>query len=130
MKSRSQLVFLLLVLAQAAHSIEEYATELYEIFPTARFISGLLSDDLATGFAVGNALFVAFGLWCYVMPVRSGWLAARGLAWFWVIVELGNGVLHSSLAISRGGYYPGAVTAPVLFVLAAWLGVLLVRSRT
>ena len=130
MESRSQLVFLLLVLVQAAHSIEEYATELYEIFPTARFISGLLSDDLATGFAVGNALFVAFGLWCYAMPVRIGWPAARGLAWFWMIVELGNGVLHSALAISRGGYFPGAATAPVLLALALWLGVLLVRSRT
>ena len=129
MEKCSQFVFLLLVLAQAAHSIEEYATELYEVFPTARFVSGLVSDDLATGFAVGNALFVAFGLWCYAMPVRSGWPSARGLAWFWVLVEVGNGVLHSALAISRGGYFPGVATAPVLFVLAGWLGVLLTRSR-
>lgn len=35
-EQRTQLVFLLLILAQAAHSVEEYATRLYEVFPPAR----------------------------------------------------------------------------------------------
>src|SRR6201987_5600794 len=41
-KHRSQLVFLLLILAQAAHSVEEYATRLYEVFPPAHFVSSLI----------------------------------------------------------------------------------------
>lgn len=124
---RSQLAFLLLVLVQAAHSIEEYVTRLYEFFTPARFVSSLISIDLSVGFLVANTALVVFGLWCWAVPVRSDWRAARGLAWFWALLELGNGIGHSVLALSSGGYFPGAVTAPLLLVLAAWLAVLLVR---
>src|SRR5215469_11132988 len=101
--NRSQLVFLLLVLAQAAHSVEEYLTKLYAVFAPARFVSSLISNDLAFGFAIANTLLVAFGLWCWAIPVRSGWRSARGLAWFWIILELGNGLSHSFFALLRGG---------------------------
>jgi len=47
--------FLALILAQGAHSIEEYAFKLYEVFPPARLVSGLVSRDLATGFIAANA---------------------------------------------------------------------------
>jgi hypothetical protein len=124
---RGRLVFLLLILAQGAHSIEEYVTKLYEVFAPARFVSSLVSSDLAVGFLVVNAALVTFGLWCWAVPVRKGWHAARGLIWFWTILELGNGVGHLGLALSRGGYFPGLVTAPVLLGLAAWLAVLQVK---
>jgi hypothetical protein len=130
MQRRSQLGFSLLILVQAAHSIEEYATGLYEVFAPARFVSSLLSDDLATGFALINTALVAFGLWCYLVPVRSAWPSARRWAWLWVGIELGNGIVHSTIAIFRGGYFPGVVTAPVLFAVAFWLAVLLFRSQT
>ncbi len=128
MERRSQFVFLFLILAQGAHSIEEYATRLYEVFAPARFVSSLVSNDLSLGFLVVNAALVAFGLWCWAVPVRSGWRAARGLAWFWTLLELGNGIGHSVLALSRGGYFPGVATAPLLLVLAAWLAVLQARQ--
>jgi hypothetical protein len=47
MSSRSKLLFVFLVIAQAAHSVEEYVTRLFEVFTPARFVSGLVSDDLA-----------------------------------------------------------------------------------
>ena len=121
---RSQSVFLFLILAQAAHSVEEYVTRLYEVFGPARFVSGLVSNDLALGFLIANVALVTFGLWCWAVPVRSGWHAARGLVWFWTILELGNGISHSALALSRGGYFPGVVTAPLLLVFATWMAVL------
>ena len=132
MEHRGQLVFLFLILAQAAHSIEEYVTKLYEVFAPARFVSSLVSNDLALGFLVANAALVAFGLWCWAVPVRSGWHAARGLVWFWTILELGNGIGHLALAWSRGGYFPGVATAPLLLLLTAWMAILqasAVRSR-
>lgn len=128
MQPRAQFAFLLLVLVQAAHSAEEYATGLYEVFAPARLASSLVSDDLATGFVVLNASLVAFGLWCYAVPVRSGRAGGRGWAWAWVLLELGNGIGHPLLALSRGGYFPGVVTAPLLLLVAVWLAVLLVRS--
>lgn len=42
--------FLLLIIVQAAHSIEEYFFGLYEVFPPAHFVSGLISTDLHVGF--------------------------------------------------------------------------------
>jgi hypothetical protein len=121
---RGQLVFLFLILAQGVHSIEEYVTKLYEVFAPARFVSSFVSNDPALGFLVVNTALVTFGVWCWAVPVRSGWHAARGLVWFWTILELGNGIGHSALALSRGGYFPGLVTSPLLLVLAAWMAVL------
>jgi len=72
--------FLLLILAQAAHSIEQRAAGLYEVFAPARFLSELVSGDLGVGFAVVNAALVTFGLWCWWFPVRSGWRSWRSLA--------------------------------------------------
>jgi hypothetical protein len=126
---KSQFVFLLLIIAQAMHSIEEYFTGLYDVFAPARFVSSLVSSDIPAGFLIVNAALVGFGLWCWAVPVRSGWSAARGLAWFWTVLEFGNGAGHVVLALSRGGYFPGAATAPVLLLLAMWLAVLLGSPR-
>ena len=127
MHRRAKLVFLFLILAQAAHSIEEYVTRLYEVLAPARFVSSLFSDNLAFGFLIVNAAFVAFGLWCWAVPVRSDWNVARGLVWFWTILELGNGVGHLVFAFSRRGYFPGVLTAPLLLFFAGWLLLLQVR---
>ena len=128
MEHRAQLVFLCLILSQSAHSIEEYVTKLYEVFAPARFVSSLASQDLALGFVVVNAALVTFGLWCWAIPVRSGWQVARGLMWFWTILELGNGIGHSALALSRGGYFRGVATAPLLLLFAGWLALLQTRK--
>jgi hypothetical protein len=102
---------------------------LYEVFAPARFVSSLVSNDLALGFLVVNAALVTFGLWCWAVPVRSGWHVARGLVWFWTVLELGNGIGHAALALSRGGYFPGVVTAPLLLLLAVWMAVLQAAGR-
>jgi hypothetical protein len=57
----------------------EYLTKSYEVLAPARFVSGLISNDLAVGFLVANAALVAFGLWCWAVPVRSGWPTTRRL---------------------------------------------------
>ena len=96
MERRCQFAFLFLILAQGAHSIEEYATRFYEVFAPARFVSSLISNDLSIGFLVVNTALVTFGLWCWAVPVRSGWHAARGFAWFWTILELATDQHHQA----------------------------------
>lgn len=128
MSGRTRLAFLLLVLAQAAHSVEEYAGRLYAVFPPARLASSAVSADPAAGFLALNTAIVAFGLWSWAVPVRTGWGAARMLAWGWALVELANGIGHSLLAIARGGYFPGVATAPLLIAAAMWLMALLSRE--
>ena len=119
--SRFAVTFVALIATQAAHSLEEYAGRLYESFPPARFVSGLVSSDLQRGFVIANVLLVGFGLWCFLWPIRHHWRSAVALASVWAGIELVNGVGHPLWSLVRGGYTPGVATAPVLFVLALLL---------
>ena len=127
MDSRSRAAFGLLILAQAAHSVEEYAFRLFDVFGPARFVSGLFSDNIARGFAVANIGIVLVGVWCYVARVRTPHPTERAYAWFWTCLELGNGVGHLILSGVRGGYFPGAATAPLLIAASSYLGARLMR---
>lgn len=127
MPSRFAPTFGLLILTQAAHSVEEYIGRLWESFPPARAVSGLVSADLELGFLLLNIALVTFGSWCYFGPVRRGWRSATAIALGWALVELINGVGHPLWSLRQGGYTPGVATAPPLFVLAT---VLLAQLRT
>lgn len=126
--SEIRLPFAALVVAQAAHSVEEYVGRLWESFPPATFLTGLISADREIGFIVINAALVAFGLWCLVWPVRLGWRSAVSLAWIWVVIETINGVGHPVWSFRQGGYTPGVLTAPLLLVLALYLAFQLRRQ--
>ncbi len=119
--SRIKAAFGALVIAQTAHSVEEYVGRLWESFPPATFLTGLVSPDREFGFIVINSALVAFGFWCLLWPVRQDWRSAAGLVWFWIVIETINGVGHPAWSIRQGGYTPGLVTAPVLLVLALYL---------
>jgi uncharacterized membrane protein len=41
----------------------------------------------------------------------------------WIGLELINGIGHPLWTLRQGGYTPGAVTAPVLLLLAVYLAV-------
>jgi len=120
--SRHQSAFAALVLAQAAHSTEEYVRRLWETFPPARFVAGLISLNLARNFLLINICLVAFGIWCLFWPVRRDWPSAVPLAWGWAIVEFLNGSIHLLWTLTQGHYTPGVATAPLLVLLALNLG--------
>jgi len=69
--TRFQSAFVALIATQAAHSIEEYVGRLYDVFPPARLVSGLVSNNLERGFVILNVALVTFGVWCLVWPVRK-----------------------------------------------------------
>jgi uncharacterized protein with HXXEE motif len=119
--SRVQTAFGALVLAQAAHSTEESIWRLWESFPPARFVSGLVSSDLQRGFVSLNICIVAFGVWCYFFPVRHRWPAATAILWGWIVVETINGIVHPVWSVIQGGYTPGVVTSLMLSPLALYL---------
>ena len=125
---RIKTTFAALVAAQTAHSIEEYVGRLWESFPPARLLSGLISSDRELGFLILNAALVAFGCWCFLWPVRRGWPSAVGLMWAWAVIETINGVGHPLWSLRQGGYTPGVLTAPILLALALYLAYQL-RSR-
>lgn len=119
--NRFQGTFLALVIAQAAHSVEEYSGRLYEVFAPARFFSGLFSADLETGFVIANTTLVAFGFWCFLWPVHRQWPTATAFAWLWVAIGFINGVVHLTWSLSQLAYTPGVFTGALLPVLAAYL---------
>jgi len=121
MDSRTRLVFLVLVVTQIAHSVEEYVFDFYEVFPPARLLNDLLPGFTRPGFIVVNTLLACFGLWCFLANVRPGTGSARDWVWVWVVIELFNGLAHPAWAVATRGYVPGLATAPALFCLAAYL---------
>ena len=120
--NRTLATFAALIAAQALHSIEEFQGRLYETFPPARFMCGLVSRDLRRGFIIINLAFVAFGVWCYGWPIRSRWAVAPGLVWAWAAIEAVNGIGHPLWSLWQRAYQPGVATAPLLLVLALSLG--------
>jgi len=128
--TRFKLAFWALVLAQAVHSIEEYVGHLWESFPPARFLTGLISQDREWSFVALNCLLMTFGLWCLLWPVRRGWPSAMYFGWAWVIVEAINGIVHPLWTLYEGAYTPGVATAPLLLALAIYLGYQLRRETS
>jgi len=62
MNNKISSIFLVLVLVQGIHSIEEYVGKLWESFPPARVLCSMLSDNLVTGFLIINIGLFVFGL--------------------------------------------------------------------
>ena len=118
MNQRIKWSFLILVLAQGLHSIEEYIGKLWEIFPPARFLCSLVSNNLVIGFLIINIGLFIFGLWCWLFPVSRNYSYAKFLIWFWIILELINGIGHPLWTLLQKSYTPGVLTALILFVLA------------
>lgn len=110
--------FGLLIAAQAAHSIEEYLGRLWEVFPPAAFVSGLVSSNREVGFIVLNVALVAFGFWCFLWPVSRAWAVAPRLISIWIAIEIVNGLGHPLWSLLQGRYTPGVATAPILLLLA------------
>jgi hypothetical protein len=125
MAGRVDTPFMALILTQAAHSLEEWLGRLWETFPPARMLSGLVASDHQLGFIILNTALVLFGLWCYVWPVRRRWRSSAGIIWLWVGIETVNGIVHPLWSLSQRHYTPGLATAPLLLALALFLGRLL-----
>ena len=119
--NRIDATFLALVIAQGAHSIEEYLGRLWEVFPPARFLTGLISENRHVGFLVINIGFFVFGIWCFLWPVRRRWPCKKAVIGAWIVIEMINGIGHPLWSLRQGGYTPGVLTAPILLVLALML---------
>lgn len=129
MDATARRLFLLLICLQALHSIEEFTFELWEVLPPARIVSGLVSDNLAVGFAVVNAAIVGLGAWSYFRPIRRNLGYAVPVAWFWVMLEGVNGIGHILFALVAQSYFPGVYTAPLLLVVSGLLATRMVHRR-
>ena len=126
---RLKVTFLLLAISQAAHSLEEYFGQLWEVFIPAQFLSSFVwPSDPVVGFLIINISLVALGFWCYLTRVRPERPSARAWVWFWIALEAVNGVGHAVWASINHAYTPGLITALPFLVLVPVLFVELLRS--
>ena len=119
MQRNTKIAFLLLVLAQGLHSVEEYRGRLWENFPPARFLCNLFFDDPERGFVIMNILLFLIGMLCWLLTHLNR--ASTAVLVPWIVIELINGVGHPVWAIYTQAYAPGMFTSPILFLLAIYL---------
>ena len=129
MNANIKRAFLFVAVFQFLHSVEEYVFELWEHLAPARFLSGLVSDDLPFGFAVINIAIVMLISFSYIVPVRNASPNARRVVWFWAMLETFNGAGHLWLGFSGTAYFPGLYTAPFLLLFGVVLMQQLITSR-
>ena len=84
MDSRIKGAFLILVLVQGLHSVEEYYGRLWEELLPAAIASNFVSSNPRTGSIILNIALFVFGLLCWSLPVRKNFSIARGVVWLWI----------------------------------------------
>jgi len=125
MNNKTSKLFLLIVLFQGLHSIEEYLGRLWENFPPASFLCSLISNDLETGFLIINIGLFVVGASCWWFVVRRNKSYAKNIVGIWIIIELINGIGHPIWSLMQQSYTPGVITAPILFITA----ILLIKQK-
>lgn len=126
MDTQSRNIFALLIVAQTIHSIEEYLYGFADVFEPVQILSELIGISPEAFFVFFNIPFVMFGCWCYIARVRPAHPSALGFTWFWIALELANGIGHISISVYQRIYFPGLATAILLFGLALYLGAKLI----
>lgn len=115
-------LYLLLGLAQAAHSIEEILTGLWKNFSVvtefinSRFPAFPVMSWSVEGFAAANLVIVALLLAFSPFPFLQRpwlWTIVRVIA----IIEMLNGSNHIITAIIQRSYFSGCVSAIFLFII-------------
>ena len=128
MNERIRIIFLIMVFVQALHSIEEYFGRLWEVLPPAKFLSSLVFENLEKGFLIINIGLFIFGLSSYFFIINRNNFFGSTVIWFWIVIEMINGVGHPLWALIERAYVPGVATAPFLLILAVYLSYLFVYN--
>lgn len=121
--------FLLLVWVQGIHSVEEYTGRLWEVLAPAAYLTGLVSEDHKTGFLILNSGFLILGLLAWYFVIRKDHPSAPVIVWFWVILELLNGLAHPLLSLYRQSIVPGFFSAFLLLLLSVYMLSLLLKEQ-
>lgn len=121
MHIKQKYIFLLLIVSQCAHSIEEVHYELWAVFAPAHLVGSLLSQDISLGFAIGNILVISIGILCtlYLFLAKGTW--STHIIVLWAAIELMNFGVHIYMTIYLGAYFPGVYTAPLLLIFSVLL---------
>jgi len=118
---KTKITFLILVLLQGLHSIEEYIGKLWDVFPLAKYLTSLFSENHRTGFLIANIGIFIIGIICWILLYSQIELFISKLLWIFIVIEIINGLGHSLWSLYQNDYTPGIITAPLLFITALYL---------
>jgi hypothetical protein len=130
MKTKIGPMFLLLVILQAIHSVEEFIFGLYEKFPPMVFLYRNAPYLAKPAFVISNVLLVLIGLVAFYSWVQPARKEATVVVWIGIIVECLNVVAHLVWAALIGGYNPGLVTGLLFVPVLVYLSYLNRYTRT
>ncbi len=64
---KTKTTFLILILLQGLHSIEEYIGKLWDVFPPTKYLTSLFSENHRTGFLIANIGIFIIGIICWLL---------------------------------------------------------------
>ena len=128
-------IYWILAFVQVAHSIEEVYAHLDLKFES---MSAAMHQAIAwipvfkldsTLFAIINILMITLLLGAIPgMGRNAKW--AISLAWLWAVVEIANGVFHTTTWLWLKAYFPGSLSGPILLIPAILLAKTLIESES
>jgi Protein of unknown function with HXXEE motif len=111
------------VFVQCGHVAEEYQTGFYRMFPPVLGTDAWSARRFLIFNLVWLAIFVVAGF-----GLARGWRPGFVVALFLALGGgIGNGLGHLLLVVRAGGYFPGAYTAPLVFLAGGVLAFQLLR---
>ena len=129
MNNNTKTTFLILILLQGLHSIEEYIGKLWDVFPPAKYLTSLFSENHRTGFLIANIGILIIGIICWILLYSKIELFITKLLWVFIVIEIINGIGHPVWSLYQNDYTPGIITAPLLFITSLYLARLLYKYR-
>ena len=121
MDNKAKITFLILVLLQGLHSVEEYVGKLWDVFPPAKYLTNLFSENNETGFLIANVGIFILGISCWLLLYSKLESTISIIIWIFIVIEIINGIGHPVWSIYQKGYTPGVISAPFLLVTALYL---------
>jgi len=119
-------LYALLAGCQALHSIEEYVTGFYSQYDViSEYVHGFIPaipvcTISESTFIIFNIILNVF-LLSMIVPMRKRLPGLIVFCWGFAIVELTNGLLHLTITIMTGRYFPGTISAIGLLILSILL---------
>lgn len=130
MDGKIRLAFLVLIVVQALHSVEEFIFKFYEVFPPMRLLYRDAPHLARPAFIISNVVLATVGVICllrWVWPARRG---ARAVVWVWLGGEALNVIAHCVWATLVRGYNPGLMTGFGFVPVVIYLSYLLRRASS
>jgi hypothetical protein len=115
-------LFLIGILIQLTHFLEEYYTGFYKELPSMFNANQWTGDQ----FIIFNSVWLIIFLIAAIASFKNITVSYFIMWFFMLIGAIGNGIMHIGLSLLRKAYFPGTVSSAFLFMI----GIIMVQNIT